>query len=253
MSAHAPRRAAGFTLLEVLASAIIFAMVITVLVGTSTTAVQRIGTSARELEADLLAEALLADLEIQIRQGIAPAVEEDETEIEGYSVRMSRIQFAPEQNAPGGRPSLPLPGAARNPDTKPDIAGSDVALLLASNLPEVAKFLNQYDIEVSWLERDQTRSVRRTTFAFDWESAAIEYADLFARGQSGGNGPGTGLDADGDGQPDLDGDDIGASRLEDGSLPPVIVRSGTATEAQKAALRRRAQRQNVQRGERQVR
>ena len=53
------RRAHGLTLLEVLAATLIFALVMTVLVGTSSTAVHRSGLSARRLEANLVADAVV--------------------------------------------------------------------------------------------------------------------------------------------------------------------------------------------------
>lgn len=215
------RRKDAFTLLEVLAAAIIFAMVVTVLVGTSSTAVHRIGTSTRELEADQLADSALADIEIQLQQGIAPAVEEEETEVEDFVVRTSRRSFAPEGTAasPAGRPARPVPGTLPSPS----VAGSDVASLLGASLPEVARFLVEYDVEVSWLEQDAVHSVHRTTFAFDWESAATEYADLFARASAGGTRGGPGG---------------GATGSDDESLPPGVD-GRNLTEAQKAALRAR--------------
>jgi hypothetical protein len=122
-----------------------------------------------------------------------------------------------------------------------------MAMLLGASLPEVAQFLLQYDVEVSWLEQDALQSVHRTTFAFDWESAANQYADLFARSSANGGGAlgGNGEDGGaGDAEAGAGDDDVEASRLEDGSIPRVIVRSGVATEAQKAALRARVERRN---------
>ena len=60
------RREAGLTLLEVLAAAMIFAMVMTVLIGTSSNAVHHVGVSARRLEAGLVADNLLSDLEMAV-------------------------------------------------------------------------------------------------------------------------------------------------------------------------------------------
>ena len=68
-------RELGLSLLEVLAAAMIFAMVMTVLISTSSTAVYHIGASVRRLEASMLADRILADLEIEMKQGIAPEAE----------------------------------------------------------------------------------------------------------------------------------------------------------------------------------
>ena len=171
----------GLTLLEVLAAAMIFAMVMTVLIGTSSTAVHNIGMSARRLEANLVADSLLADLEIQIKEGLAPEIEEDEFEHEHFSVRMLKTDLVSDEDTnPAG--TLADPGDAQ----------IRIASMLGPGLPEVAKHLKQYDIEVGWIEQDGPQSVNRTTFAFDWQMAAIEYSDLFDRGGSNVAGTGTG-------------------------------------------------------------
>ena len=79
----------GFTLLEVLASAMIFAMVVTVLIGTSSNAVHRVGLSASRLEASLIAEEELALLESFLNTQRTPPQDKEETrdrfEIRVYS------------------------------------------------------------------------------------------------------------------------------------------------------------------------
>jgi Tfp pilus assembly protein PilV len=167
----------GLTLLEVLAAAMIFALVMTVLISTSSTAVHNVGVSARRLEANLVADELLADLEIQMKQGIAPVIEENETTRDQYAIRVFRTEIVQDQ-------------------TSADSGGTQfsVASMLGAELPEVAKHLKQYDIEVSWFEQNGPQRVTRTTFAFDWQTAAIEYSDLFARN----NGIAGGLDQLGD-------------------------------------------------------
>jgi hypothetical protein len=167
----------GLTLLEVLAAAMIFAMVMTVLISTSSTAVHNVGVSARRLEANLVADEFLADLEIQMKQGIAPVIEENETTRDQYAIRVFRTEIVPDQAAA-------------------DSGGTQlsVASMFGAKLPEVAKHLKQYDIEVSWFEQNGPQRVTRTSFAFDWQTAAIEYSDLFARN----NGTAGGLDQLGD-------------------------------------------------------
>jgi hypothetical protein len=181
---------AGLTLLEVLAAAMIFAMVMTVLIGTSSTAVHNVGMSARRLEANLVADSLLADLEIQMKEGLAPEIEEGEFEHEHFSVRMLKTDFVSDEGTnPAG--TLADPGDAQ----------IRISSMLGPGLPEVAKHMKQYDIEVGWIEQDGPQSVNRTTFAFDWQMAAIEYSDLFALA---GSKIGNGIQGDG----------------EDGAVPP---------------------------------
>ena len=164
----------------------------TVLVGTSTTGVHRAGLSARRLEANVVADAVVADLEIQMRKQIAPVVDRTEWEAEGatedekYTIRLQNRTIqealaAPAQTvadqvaAQSGNPApaLPTAGSTR-------IGGSSgIGTLLSGELPEVAKHLRQYDIEVAWVGADGPESITRTTFAFDWEAAKIEFAPLF--------------------------------------------------------------------------
>ncbi len=161
----------GLTLLEVLASAMIFAMVMTVLIGTSSTAVHNVGMSARRLEANLIADEILADLEIQMKRGIAPEISDSEPDREFFAVQTTRADLVTTEPA------------------APD-EGDDITSMLSHGLPEVAKHLKQYDIEVSWIEQSGTHSVTRTTFAYDWELAAVEFAGLFARPDGTGGASG---------------------------------------------------------------
>lgn len=155
----------------------IFAMVMTVLISTSSTAVHNAGLAARRLEANIIADGLLADLEIQMNRRVAPKVEEGDFERDPYTIHITRSDFIPDTKAGGGT-ATGLPAAAN----------ADIAVMLRSQLPEVAKYLERYDIEVSWIEPTGAESVTRTTFAYDWEAAAVEYADLFQAQDAGGEG-----------------------------------------------------------------
>lgn len=204
-AAEVRRRERGLTLLEVLAATMIFALVMTVLIGTSSTAIHREGLSARRLEANLVADAVVADLEIQMRKQIAPVVERTEwtikTEDEEYGIRVQNRTLQEALAAPAETvadqlaadagnpvPALPAPGSTRI------AGGSGIGTLLAGELPEVAKHLREYDIEVAWIGADGPESVTRTTFAFDWQAAKLEFAPLFA------GGAGAGKDAGEDGE-----------------------------------------------------
>ena len=96
-------------------------------------------------------------------------------------------------------PAPPGPGATQIG------GGAGIGTLLAGELPEVAKHLRQYDIEIVWIGADGPESVTRTTFAFDWQAAQIEYAALF-EAAGGGTGETGEDDADPDGrEPEIDG------------------------------------------------
>jgi Tfp pilus assembly protein PilV len=156
-------------LLEVLAAVMIFAMVMTVLISTSTNAVHHVGKSARRLDADRVADSLLSDLEIQIRQGQTPAIENDEFTEEQYSILITMTDLIPIDSAAG---------AAAPTDLTRSALGGDALAMLGGTLPEVASYLRQYDIEVSWLEQGGPQSVLRTTFAYDWQAAQVQLASL---------------------------------------------------------------------------
>lgn len=194
----------GLTLLEVLAATMIFALVMTVLVGTSSTAVHRSGLAARRLEANLLADAVVADLEIQMRKKIAPVLEKTEwtTEDEEYVVRVQNRSLQEALAAPAETLEDDAAGAATpalsGPGSTQIGADAGIGTLLAGELPEVAKHLRQYDIEIVWIGADGPESVTRATFAFDWQAAQLEYAALFEAAGGAGGAAGTGDDADAD-------------------------------------------------------
>jgi hypothetical protein len=167
------REELGLTLLEVLAAAMIFSMVMTVLIGTSSTAVHNVGVSARRLEANMVADEILTNLEIEMKQGIAPKVGENESTRDQFAIRVFRTDLVQDPDAD--------PVGSAN-------ATSSLALMLGPDLPELAKHLKQYDIEVSWIEQNGPQIVSRTTFAFDWQTAATEFSDLFARSNQAGGG-----------------------------------------------------------------
>lgn len=178
MPASRPRATSGLTLLEVLAAFLIFSIVFTVLIGTSQTAVHYQGLALRQLEASLVADAVLADIEVQIQQRRTPLIEAS-PENEIFDVTVTASNVVAEGSAPGGQ-AAPTPGAA-------SLAGAgNGAAMLAATLPEAARFLRRYDVEVAWMESEGPQSVRRSTFAFDWETASVELADLFGGSTLGG-------------------------------------------------------------------
>lgn len=170
----ASRSRRGLTLLEVLAATMIFAMVMTVLISSSSMSVRRSGLSARRLEANLIADSVLADLEIEMKNRRAPEIDDEERTQDDFAIRVQRIDLAGDDAAPA---------AAQDPLAL-SAGGSDPTALLAAELPEVAKHLKRYDIEVSWLGNTGVADkVTRTTFAFDWQAASTEFSALFEAGE----------------------------------------------------------------------
>ncbi|HIF91998.1 MAG TPA: prepilin-type N-terminal cleavage/methylation domain-containing protein [Myxococcales bacterium] len=209
------RNERGLTLLEVLAAVMIFAMVMTVLISTSTNAVHHVGQSARRLDADLVADTLLSDLEIQIRQGLAPGVEDGEFTQDQYTIRLAMTDLIPSDSISGS-------GAASGAAS--EVFAGDALSSIGGALPEVAAYLRQYDIEVSWLTQSGPQSVLRTTFAYDWPAAQIELASLIETASSASAFGQGGLEGSGPGSGPGNGGGTGASgarsRGASGSAPP---------------------------------
>lgn len=154
----------GFTLFEVLAAVAVLGLVYVTLASTAMQGLRAEGEAARRIEASLLADHAMSELELQLAAGTAPEVGVTETESEdgGYRVVVEVAPYSLDALAAagaadserGGRPEpreLPLLVASR--------AGADTALLSLS-------------VAVRWQEGVYEREVRRASFAYD--SAAAE-------------------------------------------------------------------------------
>lgn len=176
-----PRRAgaaAGFTLLEVLAAAMIFAMVVTVLISTSGAAVHQAGLSASRLEASLIAEQELALLESFLNTQRTPP--EDKEEIrDRFAVRVYSEPALDDFGGVGAGGGLGSSAASGLGSGSGASAGAGVAAILAIEAPGLDAFLLRYEIRVEWIEGALPATVRRTTYAFDWEGARAALPDLF--------------------------------------------------------------------------
>jgi hypothetical protein len=144
----------------------IFAMVVTVLIGTSSSAVRRVGLSASRLEASLIAEQELTLLESFLNTQRTPPPDKDETR-DRYAIRVYS-EPALEDFGDGGD--------SRAGDGSP---ATGLAAILAVEAPGVDPFLRRYEIRVEWIEGALPETIRRTTYAFDWEGARAALPDLF--------------------------------------------------------------------------
>jgi prepilin-type N-terminal cleavage/methylation domain-containing protein len=184
MSGANERRASGFTLLEVLAAAMIFAVVVTVLVGSSSETVHRARISANRLEASQIADREIATLESLLSNRLPPPEDREET-LDDFIVTVS--------SEPALETDLPAPNASNDSlslfsDTANGIGA--LGALLSVHAPGLEAFLLRYEIAVAWEEGSVSQQLRRTTFAFDWEGARRELPDLFTSGDGGENAEG---------------------------------------------------------------
>lgn len=152
----------GFTLFEVMAAVLILGLMYTMLAQSAIEGVRSEGISRRRMEASLLADEWLSDLETAMQTGQTPPIGQTEEEVDDFTVR---IDIAPFDAT-----------ALLSEDI--DIAEGAKGLLDASGDAP----LRLIDLRVAWLEIDREFEVRRTTFAYD--SAAL--AELASGRQSSG-------------------------------------------------------------------
>lgn len=191
----------GLTLLEVLAAFMIFSLVFTALVGSSQNAVRQQGTSFRRLEANEIADEVLVDIEVELAARGIPLIESELIDRDPYTVR---IQDAPLGGSPDVGPAGgfgPDAGLGNEADSAGGFSagGLNVATLLATQMPEIAPFFRQYEIEVAWQEGARQMAVRRVALGFDWTAASDVFAALLPPGAAGpGSDPTTGGEGDND-------------------------------------------------------
>src|SRR5262247_3649626 len=81
-----PPAQAGLTLLEVLGAVALLAILYTVLAKNAIEGLRSEGESRRRLEASLLADERLAEIELKLASGASPPTGHDEEEREGFRV-----------------------------------------------------------------------------------------------------------------------------------------------------------------------
>jgi prepilin-type N-terminal cleavage/methylation domain-containing protein len=153
-SARARRR--GFTLIEVLAAVLVLGVLYTVLAGVAIEGLRAEGTSKRRLEASLLADRLLADLEEQIAAGSVPpiGIVEEEEDIFDLVIAVRELDLAsilppePPGSDRGARRAGPTSLFGNDSGTEP------------SRLREI-------EVRIGWLEGDRELAVQRISYAFD--------------------------------------------------------------------------------------
>jgi len=170
-------RRGGFTLFEVLAAALILVLVGTVAIGSMNADLGRMGDARRRLEAGRLADRALADLEAQLVGGVAPELQNEEEEIDGFLVRKLVTPFGllfAESETP---PRSASPGAAGGADAEP----TEFFAFLAQEFPGLPQHLRVLLVQVEWGNELAPEVVRRTSVAFDHQAALAALRDLGAK------------------------------------------------------------------------
>jgi len=178
------RRAAGFTLLEVMAAVLVLGLLYTVLAETAMRGLRSEGISRRRTEASLLADDRLSQLELQLALGEVPKSGEEEEAVDPYRIvvrvqpydpsplleAIEKLQKEREPKHPAGS-SAPKTPAAPAQAAAAAAGGAQGAPTLQSlftppRAGEEGRF-RRIDVSVAWPDGDQEESVSRTTFAFD--------------------------------------------------------------------------------------
>jgi type II secretory pathway pseudopilin PulG len=152
---RARRVGAGFTLLEVLGAVVVIGVSFTLLARANIQALRAENVARRQLEASLLADRALAEIEAGLLTGSAPGVGNDERQEGGFVVR---VAVEP----------LEL-GLDPLPERAPAAFGSNdggPTLLAAPGRAEGSP-LRLVRIEVAWPHAGAELAVLRETFVFD--------------------------------------------------------------------------------------
>src|SRR5262245_22362540 len=181
---------AGLTLLEVLGAVALLGILYTVLAGNAARGLRSESESRRRLEASLLADDRLGELELAMASGAAPPIGAEEEEVEGFAisteVRAFELPKRPEDQAARSEPtSLAAKRAAARAKDAPSLFAPPRGA--ASPAP-----LLSIDVVVRWEDGIFQREVRRTTYALDATAveAAFEAAGAIAAQQPTQESPG---------------------------------------------------------------
>jgi prepilin-type N-terminal cleavage/methylation domain-containing protein len=163
------RRSTGFTLLEVLAAVAIIAIIFTTLARVASEGLRSEGTSRRRLEASLIADQTLAEIETAFAIGTAPQTGESEGESENglFSVVTAISDFDIESAIPSLAPGESEPTVVSNLAAILGIDDPSATPSLAGVLGDGVSPVREVRITVTWTEGVNDFSVIRTTYGLD--------------------------------------------------------------------------------------
>jgi prepilin-type N-terminal cleavage/methylation domain-containing protein len=151
-----PKRAeSGFTLLEVLAAVAVLGILYPILMAWAGEGIRNEGVSKRRLEASLIADRRLADLEADFQNGTLPPVGRVQAEQDDYDV----VTIVEELELP--------PEITDDPFAPPNAPPTNPAAAANQNI------LRRVVVRVFWQESGHQSSVDRVTYAWDPQAAAV--------------------------------------------------------------------------------
>jgi prepilin-type N-terminal cleavage/methylation domain-containing protein len=174
-----PARHRGFTLLEVMAAVLVLGLIYTVLAEAAIRGLRSEGISRRRVEASLIADRFLADLESQVELGQVPASGQDQQDVDVFHVGIRVESFDPtpildtiaqiekQRSRPERRKNTADQTKASSMEVGAPTAGAPTEDLLAKPRPGQDGRLRRIDVAVTWQDGGREERVLRTTFAFD--------------------------------------------------------------------------------------
>ena len=161
MRSRLATRTSGFTLIEVLAAAMVLVLVGTIAIGSISADLSRMSDARLRLEAGRIADTALADIEGTLFDGSAPALFDDENEFDGFTVK-TRV-------APFG--TLFRSGGGAAPVDEAETGGGGLFQVIAGEFPGLPRHLRRIEVQVLWGDPRKPDSVIRTTVGFDHTTA----------------------------------------------------------------------------------
>jgi prepilin-type N-terminal cleavage/methylation domain-containing protein len=181
----------GFTLFEVMAAVLVLGVIFGVLAEVAIEGLRAEGSSRRRLEASLLADELLNDLEGELLAGAFPEVGSSEREVGDFRVTVEVEPFDPS-------PYLALAsGGDETSDSRRD-RGDEALSLLAPPGAGESSLIRSFEVAVHWSEGFDEHQVRRTTFAYDAAAIAPYVEGAAGTGSGAGSADTDESGADGD-------------------------------------------------------
>lgn len=182
------RRAHGFTLLEVMAAVAVLGILTTVLVRVASQGMAAEGDARRRLEASLLADQVLLELETAWKSGQPLEMGRVEDEREGFAVVVDVAPLDPATFGFGAALEPPPEEGRRGGGRREAETGAPSLFSAAGpNQPAILGFVT---VVVSWMEGAHEQAVTRTSFALDRQAAAPLLEPLAPEGSGGIGGEG---------------------------------------------------------------
>ena len=191
------QRLQAFTLLEVMAAVLVLGLLYSALATAAIRGLRSEGVSRRKVEASLIADRFLADLEAQLALGEIPKSGVEEEDVDIYRVGVSVQPFDPTPileaieavEKERGIEHKPR-SASRDQPNSMELGGENPSApaedLLAPPRTGQDGRLRRIDVSVTWQDGEREETVTRTTFAFD--TTGLE--QLFPKKGAGGEGVG---------------------------------------------------------------